>query len=679
MHGSAATGWNGGDQGLDYWIAELQALGVKWFKVLDDHGDSLNLCRKLVDAGIFPVVRIIRHDSPPNDSPEPNPGHLNATEEQTIHKLIDAGVLYFETNNEPNLGAEWKNNAMPADPAEAAKLVALNWLFDARVILDAGGYPGLPAISVGNDMDLIGALATLGRHEILLEGCWLALHNYTLNHPLDYPNDLVNQAGAPVPPPEYDYGPLTNWVWWDAKLGRSHSPDEINQIRASGKNPGSTPTKDHSGLREYEYYYALAQKYLGHPIPMLSTEGGPLIGRREDVRYPRITPQMHADVTVALYDFMQRKAPDYYFACMPWLLVPSAGWQQDAWYGDFWARAFQNGPRSKAALPPFAVPGVNLGPTLPVMNAVKTMPNVARPIAAPPMPATPVAVVIPTASTSYTVQRGDTLTSIAKKFGVSMTAIVMANNISDPSRIIAGEQLTIPTGGGAPPPPPARPAAPPPAPGSSQVAYVFQSGDTLAALAGRYDTTISAIVMANQLADPNHIAVGQRLMIPVHSAAPVAPSTNATPSGRAPGAPPAPPRISGVAQFDSRLVALGVRVSNAMVVPGLVYWKLTGATYLDAAESVGQSAIYISLVDEKGAPVDGQRVFQATDGTQIVMTTDGSGNARQTMENSYLPEQGETGNYSIWVDGLPSDRVTGLGRPHNQPVSFRLTWQKTKK
>ena len=225
IHGSAATGWTGGDQGLDYWIEELQALGIKWFKVLDDNGDSLPLCQKLVAAGIFPVVRLIRHDQPPNDSPEPNPGHLDIKEEQRIKKLVDAGALYFETNNEPNLGAEWKNNAIPANAEEAAKLVALNWLFDARMILDAGGYPGLAAISVGNNMDLIGALVSLGLQSILLDGCWIAVHNYCLNHPLDYPEDQTNQLVAPVAPGDYEHGPLNKWVWWDMAQGRQQSLD----------------------------------------------------------------------------------------------------------------------------------------------------------------------------------------------------------------------------------------------------------------------------------------------------------------------------------------------------------------------------------------------------------------------------------------------------------------------
>ena len=129
-----SSGWNGGEQGIDYWIKELAAMGIKWAKLFYRAGDSLSACEKLVAAGIFPVVRILRQDPAPNNTPEPNPGHINNAEEETVRRLMKAGVLYFETNNEPNLVAQWKLHAMPSDPVEAAKLVALNWLFDARFI-----------------------------------------------------------------------------------------------------------------------------------------------------------------------------------------------------------------------------------------------------------------------------------------------------------------------------------------------------------------------------------------------------------------------------------------------------------------------------------------------------------------------------------------------------------------
>lgn len=44
--------------------------------------------------------------------------------------------------------------------------------------------------------------------------------------------------------------------------------------------------------------------------------------------------------------------------------------------------------------------------------------------------------------------------------------------------------------------------------------YVVESGDTLSAIAKRFNTTVRAIVRANDLADPDVIDVGQELTIP---------------------------------------------------------------------------------------------------------------------------------------------------------------------
>ena len=42
----------------------------------------------------------------------------------------------------------------------------------------------------------------------------------------------------------------------------------------------------------------------------------------------------------------------------------------------------------------------------------------------------------------------------------------------------------------------------------------MKSGDTLSAIARRFDVTTAAIVQANKLTDPNHLTLGQKLTIP---------------------------------------------------------------------------------------------------------------------------------------------------------------------
>jgi LysM repeat protein len=102
----------------------------------------------------------------------------------------------------------------------------------------------------------------------------------------------------------------------------------------------------------------------------------------------------------------------------------------------------------------------------------------------------------------YTVQAGDTLYSIARRYGTTVEAIQSANGIVNPWYIRVGQKLVIPRGS----------TTSPPATGGNT--YVVQADDTLYSIAARFGKNVWDIVVANNLADPSLIYVGQVLTIP---------------------------------------------------------------------------------------------------------------------------------------------------------------------
>jgi LysM repeat protein len=122
----------------------------------------------------------------------------------------------------------------------------------------------------------------------------------------------------------------------------------------------------------------------------------------------------------------------------------------------------------------------------------------------------------------HTVQRGQTLAWIASYYGVNLWSIAQANGIQNPNHIYAGQNLCIP-GGYQPPAPKPPPPAPPPANCCGSGQYTVQYGDTLAAIAWRYGTTVWQLVQLNGLPNPNCIYVGQVLKVPGNCCAPPPP------------------------------------------------------------------------------------------------------------------------------------------------------------
>jgi len=161
-------------------------------------------------------------------------------------------------------------------------------------------------------------------------------------------------------------------------------------------------------------------------------------------------------------------------------------------------------------------------PLPPTTTAVRSMSTAT---AIPPTAtATPVPPTATPSTTTYVVRKGDTLSAIAQRFGVSLAALESANPSIDPDRLTIGMKITIPSTRAAQPTATATSAA-----GSAPAkqVYVVQAGDTLTRIAIQFGVTEADLVAANPGLNPNQITVGQRLVIP--GGAP-SPSVTVTPS-----------------------------------------------------------------------------------------------------------------------------------------------------
>lgn len=104
----------------------------------------------------------------------------------------------------------------------------------------------------------------------------------------------------------------------------------------------------------------------------------------------------------------------------------------------------------------------------------------------------------------YIVQYGDTLNSIARRFGVTVEDLMRANGLRNPNFIYVGQALTIPGGGG---------GGGTGGPGCT-TSHTVRFGETASQIAQRYGISLQELARANNLTNSNRIFVGQVLCIP---------------------------------------------------------------------------------------------------------------------------------------------------------------------
>ena len=111
-----------------------------------------------------------------------------------------------------------------------------------------------------------------------------------------------------------------------------------------------------------------------------------------------------------------------------------------------------------------------------------------------------------TGYTTHVVQAGESLSRIAVRYGVSVQALVTANNIANANQIFVGQRLRIPTTGQQP--------APSQQTSACARSHTVVAGETLSGIAVNYAVTIQSLAQANGVSVTSYVYIGQSLCIP---------------------------------------------------------------------------------------------------------------------------------------------------------------------
>ena len=123
-------------------------------------------------------------------------------------------------------------------------------------------------------------------------------------------------------------------------------------------------------------------------------------------------------------------------------------------------------------------------------------------------PTPPPTATLPPDTTRHTVEAGETVSTIAKLYGTTTKAILDANGLKTNTIISVGQELLIPlaTANTATPTPTLTPSPTP-------FVYTIRTGDTLSAIAKKHNTTVEALMEANNIPEATNIHAGTQITI----------------------------------------------------------------------------------------------------------------------------------------------------------------------
>jgi hypothetical protein len=309
------TGWGIHDNPNGYWkpsdpdafFKDLkQRYGFCWFKVLVCGMDKLRLVEACRRQAVEPVVRLYADRPAPY---YPRAGQEEQEFRKRVSAYVKAGAHYIEAGNEPNLSLEWAKGEW--DKPDRVERLCKQWLRVRKIIAEEGGIPVFYAMSVGGEdgrsagqwwADCFETFKKWDKIEEAFAGAAFGAHLGTTNHPLDYP--------------------------FDAKRNMPHATraERIDSLM-----------KNNTCYLGSELLIHLMSRYLPHPIPILSTEGGTFPDNQDDKNYLKITPELHRDYNIEIFNRFSPKHPGYWgdpmFAQMSWIWHADQGlFAIDSWF-----------------------------------------------------------------------------------------------------------------------------------------------------------------------------------------------------------------------------------------------------------------------------------------------------------------------------------------------------------
>lgn len=138
------------------------------------------------------------------------------------------------------------------------------------------------------------------------------------------------------------------------------------------------------------------------------------------------------------------------------------------------------------------IPRRGVGPKAPVASAPQVTRASVRTTPAPPAPSRNEAVITRT----HHVKRGDTLTGIAREYGVRLADLARVNGLTTRSRLRVGQRLSVP----------ARRAG--------DIVHVVRRGETLSGLAQFYGVPVKRLAGVNDLRPRTQIRIGWEIIVP---------------------------------------------------------------------------------------------------------------------------------------------------------------------